>query len=82
MQNLSNKLLAITEISNEIFGGELENTYVISIWDKSIQFSSHHKKSIAAKAVSMDGAVIAIDRNGFTTISFKYFDLTIEIILA
>lgn len=82
MNNLSSKLLAINEISSEIFGGAMENTYVISIWDKSIIMSSHYKKEIASKAMAMDGAESKIDANGFTTISFKHFDMTIEIVLS
>jgi hypothetical protein len=82
MNNLSSKLLAINEISSEVFGGEMSNTYVISIWDKEITFSSHYKKEIAAKAIAMDGAKNEIDKNGFSTITFKYFDLDIKIILA
>jgi hypothetical protein len=82
MDNLSGKLLAINEISNEIFGGEMGNTYVISVWDKEITFSSHYKKEIAAKAIAMDGAKVEVDSSGFSTITFKHFDLSIVIVLS
>jgi hypothetical protein len=82
MNNLSSKLLAVNEISNEIFGGEMGNTYAISIWDKEITFSSSYYKSIAAKAIAMDGATVKVDSNGFSTITFKHFDLSIVIVLS
>jgi hypothetical protein len=82
MNNLSGKLLAINEISNEIFGGEMADTYVISVWDKEITFSSQYKKEIAAKAIAMDGANVKVDSNGFSTITFKHFDLSIVIVLS
>lgn len=82
MKNLSSKLLAVNEITNEVFGGELENTYVITIWEREIQFSSHYNRRVASKAMTMDGAKVKLDDSGFTTISFKYFELNIEIILS
>lgn len=82
MNNLSGKLLAINEISSEVFGNEMSDTYVISIWDKEITFSSHYKKEIAAKAIAMDGAECDVDKNGFSSITFKYFDLIIKIVLS
>lgn len=82
MNNLSSKLLAVNEISNEVFGGEMSNTYAISVWDKELTFSSHYKKEIAAKAIAMDGATVKVDSNGFSTITFKYFDLSIVIVLS
>jgi hypothetical protein len=82
MNNLSGKLLAINEISSEIFGGEMESTYVISIWNKEISFSCHYKREIAAKAIAMDGAKCEVDSNGFSTITFKHFDLDIKVTLS
>ncbi len=82
MNNLSNKLQAVTDISNEIFGTDLENTYVISVWEHRITFSSTYKTSIAARAMKMDGVTSEINTAGFTTITFKHFDLTIEIVLS
>ena len=82
MNNLTNKLLAIKEISEQIFGGELETTYVISVWQERITFSSHYNREVAGRSMSMDGVTSVIDSNGFTTITFKYFDLMIEITLS
>jgi hypothetical protein len=82
MNNLSGKLLAINEISNEIFGGEMADTYVISVWDKEITFSCHYKKEIAAKAIAMDGAKCEVNSSGFSTITFRHFDLDIKITLS
>ena len=82
MNNLTNKLLAIKEISEQIFGGELETTYVISVWQDRITFSSHYNREVARLSMSMDGVTSVIDSMGFTTITFKYFDLKIEITLS
>ncbi len=82
MQNLSSKLLAVTEIANEIFGTDLENAYVISLWEHRLTFSSTYKMSIAGRAMKMDGATSEINTSGFTTITFNHFDLTIEIVLS
>jgi hypothetical protein len=82
MNNLSSKLLAVNEISNEVFGGEMENTYAISIWDRELTFSSRYKKEIAAKAIAMDGAKVEVDSNGISTITFTHFDISIAIVLS
>lgn len=82
MNNLSSKLLAVNEISNEVFGGEMSNTYNISIWDKELTFQGHYKMEVAAKAIAMDGAEVVVDKSGFSTITFKYFDLIIKIVLS
>jgi hypothetical protein len=82
MNNLSNKLQAIKDVTDEIFDKDLQETYVISIWDSRITFSSEYKLGIAARAMKMDGVTSEINTAGFTTITFKHFDLTIEIVLS
>ncbi len=82
MQNLSSKLLAIKEIAEQIFGNDLQETYVISVWEHEINFSSHYERNVAGRAMSMDGAKVEIDTAGFTTIRFRHFEVEIKIILS
>ena len=82
MQNLSSKLLAIKEIAEQVFGNDLEETYVISVWEQEITFSSHYQRDVAGRAMGMDGAKVEIDTAGFTTIRFRHFEVEIKIILS
>ena len=74
--------MTINEIAEQVFQKDLQETYVISIWDSEITFSSHYQRETASRAMSMDGAAAEIDGSGFTTIRFRYFDIEVKIVLS
>lgn len=78
MNNLSNHLLTISEISNEVFGEAIESAYVVTIWQNEIEFQLDYNRFVFERAMAKDGAVL-LAQGSFPVIKFKHLNINIEI---